>query len=303
MKIGIDMGHTVKGPNTGAVSLINESIETRVVGNKVIELLKKQGHTVVNCTIDTASSNSDSLSKRVKIANAQKLDLFVSIHFNASNGSGNGTEIFTNKAVKHEYAVRVNNKLAALGFTNRGIKDGSNLYVVKSTSSTAMLIEVCFVDNSKDVGLYTKNKDNIAIAIVEGIMNKSISNTDTIKIEEDEDMIPDTVKLHANSSSSTKDFMIEKIKLLQGVVKITQDGIATESLVKKLPELSGVETKGCVTVMQQILIKKGFLSNGSDTGIIGPANKNAIEKFKESVGIPTGKILIDRNVWRKLLEY
>ncbi len=119
----------------------------------------------------------------------------------------------------------------------------------------------------------------------------------------DDDMISNTVRVFASSNSNIAPQMQEYIKILQGVVGLKQDGVATEELVKKLPELKGAEQRGVVTIMQKILILKGFLSNGSDTGVIGPANKNAVNKFKESVGIPTNTTLIDRQTWRKLLEY
>lgn len=84
MKIGINCGHTVSGqPGCGAVGFINESDETRKVGYKLMEYLKSAGHTVVNCTNDKAASTNENLSKIVAMANAQPLDLFVSIHFNA----------------------------------------------------------------------------------------------------------------------------------------------------------------------------------------------------------------------------
>ena len=122
-------------------------------------------------------------------------------------------------------------------------------------------------------------------------------------VGDDIDMIADTVKIFASQNSPIKEQMQEQIKALQGVVGLAKDGIATEELVKKLPELKGHETRGCVTIMQNILILKGMLSKGSATGIIGQANRNGINRFKESVGIPLDTPLVDRQTWRKLLEY
>ena len=92
MKIGIDMGHSLSGAGTGASSLLTEVVENRKIGNRLIEILKEKGHTVVNCSVDSASSTSNQLSGIVKKANAQTLDLFVSIHLNA--GGGHGTETY-----------------------------------------------------------------------------------------------------------------------------------------------------------------------------------------------------------------
>ena len=306
----IDMGHGLPNqPNSGAVGIINESIETRVLGNKVISLLQKQGHKVINCTVDYPKSNSDSINQRINKANAQPSDLFVSIHFNS--GGGKGVEILTVNAKYMIEADRVLKGMEKLGFRNRGIKTaltstGSKVGVVHRTRSKAMLIEVCFVDTQSDVDLYRKNIDKIAEIIVEGITGKAINssnNKQEIKNIGDDDMISDSVKVFANPNSPIAEQMKEQIKILQGVYKLPQNGIADEKLVKSLLELTGVETRGIVTIMQKILILKGMLSKGSDTGIIGQACRNGIDRFKESVGIPLNTVLVDRQTWRKLLEY
>ncbi len=168
MIIGINCGHTVDGQQgSGAVGYISESTETRRVGIKLEKLLSGAGHTVYDCTNDYAPSVSSNLSQIVAMANKQPLDLFVSIHFNS--GGGRGTEVFTYGGTKHPEAVSVCNALHALGFKNRGIKDGSNLYVVRRSNAKAMLIEVCFVDTD-DADKYKKvGADKVAQAICEAI--------------------------------------------------------------------------------------------------------------------------------------
>ncbi|WP_461613987.1 hypothetical protein [Clostridium sp. Marseille-QA1073] len=116
-------------------------------------------------------------------------------------------------------------------------------------------------------------------------------------------MIPGIVKIAACKNNTVASVMIEEIKLLQGVVGLNKDRIAKEKLVRKLLELNGTETRGVVTIMQRILISKGHLSSGSDTGVIGQANKDAIGRFKATVGISNSSILVDILTWRKLLEY
>ena len=87
MRIGWDNGHGIDGfPNSGAVGIISESKEDRVLGNKIIAKLRALGHTVYNCTVDKPLSNSQSINRRVELANAQKLDIFVSLHFNSCGG-------------------------------------------------------------------------------------------------------------------------------------------------------------------------------------------------------------------------
>lgn len=180
MNIGINCGHTKTGAGSGAVGTINESIETRNVGYKVIDRLKKRGANVVDCTIDKASSQTEYLARTVSLANKQPLDLFISIHFNA--GKGKGVEVFTYGGKRLDEADKVCKNLNSLGFVNRGIKDGSKLHVVRNTKAKSMLIEVCFVDSS-DSDLYLKlGADKLADAIADAIIKntstrESISNT------------------------------------------------------------------------------------------------------------------------------
>ncbi|ARC85214.1 N-acetylmuramoyl-L-alanine amidase family protein [Clostridium argentinense CDC 2741] len=178
MKIGIDCGHTLSGDDYGAVGIKAESVLTREVGTRVINKLKALDHSVINCTIDTCNSLEKSLAYRVNQANNNNVDLFISIHFNAYNGQVHGTEILTWGAEQLPEATRVLNNLVGLGYANRGIKDGSNLYVIRNTKSKAMLIECCFCDNKEDMNKYDAEK--IANAIVEGIAGKSTSNNSNI---------------------------------------------------------------------------------------------------------------------------
>ena len=105
MNIGINAGHTMSGsPGSGAVGYLNESNETRAVSKELINLLCRAGHTVYNCTNDIASNTSSNLQNICLLANAQKLDLFVSIHFNA--GGGRGCECYTYRAQKYNEAIK-----------------------------------------------------------------------------------------------------------------------------------------------------------------------------------------------------
>ena len=176
MIIGIDCGHTISGQGTGAVGNgYKEQDLTRSLGKEVMNLFKQEGHTIIDCTVDKSSSNSQQLIDRVKKANKQKLDLFISIHFNA--GCGTGVEcLVSHKGTKaYDEAQRVCEKISKLGYKNRGVKV-HGAYVIKNTVAPAFLIETCFIDSKSDMALYTKNVNNVAKAIVEGVLNKTIIN-------------------------------------------------------------------------------------------------------------------------------
>jgi N-acetylmuramoyl-L-alanine amidase len=108
------------------------------------------------------------LQKSVRIANKAKADLFLTIHLN--EGGGSGCEAYTWKGQKVKQAVDICAELQAEGFRNRGVKDGSGFYVIKKTTMTAILLEVCFLDNRKDCDLYRQiGVKRIAQAIADGI--------------------------------------------------------------------------------------------------------------------------------------
>lgn len=171
MVVGINCGHTKNGPGYGAIGLIKESEHTRLVGHALMNQLRSSGITVVDCTIDQAGSQNEYLAAAVELANRQDLDWFISIHFNASgNYTGHGIEVYTYEGRQYQDALDVCKNISDLGFTNRGVKSGTGLYVIRKTKAKSMLIEVCFCDNGKDVSTYlTLGEEKIAQAIFEAI--------------------------------------------------------------------------------------------------------------------------------------
>ena len=214
MRIGVNCGHTVMGqPGSGASGYLIESDETRAVGYALMDLLRQQGHTVIDCTDDYANSTGENLRNICALANTQPLDLFVSIHFNA--GQGQGVECWTYGSGDAGCADKIKRNIAMLGFRDRGIKDGSHLYVIKYTTARAVLVEVCFVDTESDAKQYKKiGASNIAAAICEGITGKKITDEEGISMSQYEELkneisqLTETVKLLATELHNMKNPMI-----------------------------------------------------------------------------------------------
>lgn len=169
-------GHNRKCP--GAHGYFDETTEDRLVTAAVIKYLRMAGHTVYDCTDDDGATASANLRNIVAKCNRHKADLDVSIHFNASGGGGHGTEVFiysfdrSRNAAAIDAARRVVNRIGALGFNNRGVKDGSRLYVVRYTYAPAILVECCFCDNSTDSAVYKRlGADRMGYAIACGILD------------------------------------------------------------------------------------------------------------------------------------
>ena len=167
----IHAGHNFKVP--GASGIFSETEEDRKVKDAVISKLRQLGNTVYDCTDNDGATQSQNLKNIVANCNSHSVDLDISIHFNAYNGQAHGTEVLLFGNGRHrDIGQRIVNEISALGFTNRGIKDGSNLYVVKYTNALAILIECCFCDNAEDARIY--NAEAMAAAIVKGITGQTV---------------------------------------------------------------------------------------------------------------------------------
>lgn len=190
-KYNVHAGHCPQGKGAyGATGLLKESVEDRLIKDEVIKLLKTEGHTVYDCTCETSETQSGCLKKIVRKCNKHSVDLDISIHLNSGrsdkkgDGKIGGFETWTtaNTGIKKEVSERIRKKMKALGFTDRGSKTTSGLYVLNHTNSKAILLEVCFVDDKDDYNLYKKvGYKKVAQAIVEGILNKSINTSTTSK--------------------------------------------------------------------------------------------------------------------------
>lgn len=168
-----DAGHNAY-PDTGTQSIRIEDELTKEVWTTLQNKLKGLGYTVVDCTPWNVTFNSvnGSLGYRVKAANESKSSLHLCIHFNSGGGTGVECWVVPGGSAE-EYAKQICEEISReLNIPNRGVKDGSNLYVPKYTDMPCVLIECAFVDSQDDMSKY--NADKIADAIV-----RAITNTDS----------------------------------------------------------------------------------------------------------------------------
>lgn len=162
MVIGLNIGHY---GTTGAVGYLDESKCAVEIYEKLKPLLEKAGHTVIPCNDSTPK---DYVSA-TKLANKHTLDLLISIHLNSfHNPSAHGTEVLYYKG--NEIGLRIASALSdeiskALGTYNRGAKPVTNeVYIVKNTKATCVLLECLFVSNAEDSKKYDADKIALAVA-------------------------------------------------------------------------------------------------------------------------------------------
>lgn len=180
MKIAVRGGHNFLA--TGAKALIDEVVEDRKVKDALIKYLKQLGHEVLDVTPGNMDTDND-LVYGVSKANSWDADILISIHFNKAYNSYNGaigTETWVysktdNIKLDKEVAGRIVDRIGALGFVNRGIKERTDLYELKATKMASVIVEVCFVEATEDVKLYKRlGPDRIGQTIAEAIANKKV---------------------------------------------------------------------------------------------------------------------------------
>lgn len=176
MKIAIRAGHNSLA--VGARGIIKEEVEALKVKDAVIKYLLAAKHSVIDVTPGPMGTNDD-LIAGVSKANKSDADLFVSIHFNKAYDAYKGpigSEAWTiGPGRASDFAQRIVNSLATVGFKNRGVKHSKGLYELKHTRMSAIITEVCFVESEADVSLYKKTGfDTIGKKIAEGINGAEI---------------------------------------------------------------------------------------------------------------------------------
>lgn len=148
MKIGLRGGHS---PNCkGAMALRDEQSCMKVLADEVERILVKKGHTVVRCETILKDERED---VRQGAKKGQGCDIFISLHMNASNGNGQGTEAYTAVGARDsikQIATRLCKNFSTLGLVNRGVKE-KNYWEMNDTSCPNIIFETMFCDNKHDI--------------------------------------------------------------------------------------------------------------------------------------------------------
>ena len=154
MIIALRGGHCAK--STGAIGLMREYETMQQYYKYVAQLLMENGHTVINCNTNGSSKQEDLEQGSVK-SNKQYVDLFISLHMNASKEhTGRGVEcwVYNENSRAIPYAKKICDNFAKLGFRNRGVKYNSSFYEMRRVVAPNIIFETCFCDNKEDVMLW-----------------------------------------------------------------------------------------------------------------------------------------------------
>ena len=128
---------------------------------------------LINAGCEVMNFQNESLADVCEKANDWPADIFVSIHCNAAQDeTAHGTETFTYSSDREgeKLAECINNQLVdSLDLTDRGVKYGDDLYVLKNTDMPAVLVEMAFISNTSDALLLRDSQDDLARAIARGV--------------------------------------------------------------------------------------------------------------------------------------
>ncbi|HDR7658722.1 MULTISPECIES: N-acetylmuramoyl-L-alanine amidase [Bacillus] len=179
-KYSLHGGHNniVQGANYGGRK---EHIMDRLVKDAVAAKLRALGHTVYDDTDETGSTQAQNLSNIVRNCNSHDVDLVISFHLNAYNGTANGVEVcyYDQQAL----AAKVSAQLSKdIGWANRGAKErrygNERLYVLAETKAPAILIELGFIDNESDMAKW--DVDKIANSIVYALTGQTVGGSGNV---------------------------------------------------------------------------------------------------------------------------
>ena len=171
IKLCFDYGHG--GKDSGAsYKGRKESDDVLSIGKAVAAQVRRHGVTVDETRTSDATV---SLGARSQLENKGSYDYFISFHRNAYKpevGKGTETYVYLRGGVKaNSLAKGIQMALINIGFANRGVK-AANFHVLRETKSPAVLVEIGFIDNTKDNELFDTKFSEITEGITKAILDE-----------------------------------------------------------------------------------------------------------------------------------
>lgn len=192
MKVFINPGHDIKY-DSGAVHYdTNVNVDLREcdvalkIGTAVQKYLEVAGCECYLMQSDnlapTPAGRSDYNDRQgmtvTETANEWGADIFVSIHCNAASGTARGTEVecYNQMSNGGNLAQCIQSQLInSIDTVDRGVKEMTDLLVLRYTDMPAVLVETAFIDNDDDMLVLVEHWDDIARAIARGVTDYECS--------------------------------------------------------------------------------------------------------------------------------
>lgn len=173
--IVLDAGHGGSDVGAEREQIYEKDINLSIV-RQVREILEKEGYAVI---LTREEDSFLSVEERADFVNSLQPTIFVSVHCNDSEEkSVNGTEVFYNVEDTREKGsqwlaqILCDSVIEQVGTRNRGIKDGKDIHIVRTSQVPVALIELGFLSGNKDFKLLSgeKTQKKYAQGIAAGII-------------------------------------------------------------------------------------------------------------------------------------
>lgn len=175
MKIYIDPGHGGRDP--GAIGPLGT--QEKNVTLAISKFLKKHLNHIADIKLTREEDKNlgidikTDLMSRVRIAEKEQADYFLSIHINAAEKSARGVETYALApgGQGEKLARAIQNKLVIeTKLIDRGVKF-ANFYVLRQTSMPAVLVEIGFISNPEEDKLLRNPsfQEKCAWAVAQGV--------------------------------------------------------------------------------------------------------------------------------------
>lgn len=165
MKIVIDPGHSGRLEPGACAGGVRECDVALAIARLLAEQLEEEGHEI--WLTRTGDLQTDDLAFRAELANANKADVFISIHANsAASPAAQGTEVYHypgSSQGKRLATLLQACLVAGLGTADRGVKE-ANFQVLRQTDCPAVLVEVAFISHAAERRLLNGYAGQIAAA-------------------------------------------------------------------------------------------------------------------------------------------
>lgn len=181
-KVFLDYGHGGNDPGAVCDGYLEKDFNLKI-GKRIKYHLERHNFSVIE---SREGDTNPTLKERSNKANANKVDISVSIHVNAyTDIKAQGFETFyhlgSNRGKQLATCVQKSVISAKLYTKNRGLKT-NNLHMTREVIAPAILIEMGFITNKTDRDILINKSEEMAIAITKGIL--SYYETDYIKEKE-----------------------------------------------------------------------------------------------------------------------
>ena len=174
MRIAIFAGHGGNDPGAVGVGGLQEKNLNLDVSNRASAILRGWGYEVIN---NRTTDQDRSITRDANLANDRRCDALVEIHQNSNPGTpATGSEAFISIRElprARTLASAILQRLAAMGFANRGVKTmvnasgQDNFGILRLTNMPAVLLECMFINNPADVARFDAQR--VAQAVADGV--------------------------------------------------------------------------------------------------------------------------------------